>query len=1247
MIAIIGMGCRYPEAANPRILWQNLCAGRQSFAPVDPRRWDHSRFSGPNRVAHLERVDLFAASHFRIAPRRAEVMDPQQRLLLEVAWETIHDAGLGRGNYDCQRSAAFVGCSLTEYQDLCTARLRERQMLSGQFGTAHDSSARTQRVAGIRSYTLPGNMMSMNASVIAQFFDWGGPALALDGACASSLLAVDQACRYLLGQPRRERAPVALAAGVYLNFVPDNLVAFDQMERLGEGSGSAFDVHADGFVLGEGIGAVLLKRLEDALRDGDRVYAVIRGSVCNSDGASSGQSRLLREGLRQSGYAAAELGYLECHGAAKPEADAIELAAWSEVLAGHRPWVGSVKANLGHSLSAAGIAGLMRASLAVYHACIPPHAGFTGWNPELVNLSGSFRVPAECVSFPGQIRRASVSSFAFGGSNCVLFLESLLPVPIPEARRFPVVLSAPSPELMDDYCGQLLEMPEQPLNYLAYTLTMLRPRQKEARLIWAASHEDYRLGLAGWRNLPLAEPEDWNGYFEEVDRRVAELPPPVLARTSYWVISKQTREHDGQRERELREWLARTCGCSPQDLRPGQRLVEDLGLDSMALRDLLTLLPSLPEAEPVAGWTVGDLLTRPGVSEAGFSECKLHPSTHPYLLDAAQGPVLLLPLGNGLDLVARGLDLQPPWSLQQVCIHRWLMFREQAEVSVRQREDRAELETGGGQILLSAEIGLLGRAPLPLELDADWEVENWSSDGICQVLAIGEQGLVATVKTSLPREWIPGDPRSRWHLDPLVLNSCLELAGHWAFRKHGRHFAPTAIGEVTRLTNWSQGTLEVHLRARADGERPAADALLYQEGRLVGWIRNLQSRPAKAPRERSWQALPAEWKRSELLPEVVEMQARLKEAGADNPYFRVLPPGDVNFCRYNYVGLALHPQVLEAACQALTEYGCTTRSSRRDGGELPLHRDLERALATFLGHQDGLVMVGGHATNTAVLSSWMQAPDLILHDSLSHNSILEGAQASGARRLSFPHNDMAALEAMLEKIRTRFRRVLLVVEGIYSMDGDIAPLPDLLRLKERYGCLLMIDEAHSLGVLGRTGRGVCEHFEVDASRVDLLMGTLSKTLGSCGGYLVGESTLIEYFRYQLPGFVHSAGLAPPLVASAREALRLLEREPQRVERLRSLSRQFWEACRREGMPLGSSQGTPVVPIILGDSQACTRLCAEFAARGIQVKPIVYPAVEESAARLRFFLSHEHTPEQLARAFQVLCELLLGARVGQA
>jgi 8-amino-7-oxononanoate synthase len=1276
-IAIIGMGCRYPDASNLGEFWRNQCAGHQSFGPVDPRRWDHSRFfaSGRDpdgtpcdRVAHLRNVEYFAASHFHIAPRRAEVMDPQQRLLLEVTWEALQDAGLKPEQYDRARSAAYVGCSLAEYLSLSTSRLRERQMLAGQFGTAHDTSPRTQRLASIRSYTLPGNMMSMNASVVTQYFDWGGPSLSLDGACASSLLSVHEACTYLQRQSPEGLAAVALAAGVYLNFVPDNLVAFSRIGALAYRPSSAFDSGANGFTLGEGIGAVLLKRLDQAQRDGDRIYAVIRGTHCNSDGAApspmtpqlSGQFRLLREGLEHSGVQAAELGYLECHGTATPVGDQVELQAWREVLgeAPVRPYIGSVKSNVGHTISAAGVAGLIRATLAVYHASIPPHAGWKEWHPNLKGLAPHFQVPDAPQPWNQEIRRASVSSFAFGGINCLAVLESVSAPAAPPARRLPLVVGAPNQDLLDGFCRQLLEWPAQPLNWAAYTLTVLRPAQTEQRLIWAESYSEFQDALRNWRDLPGPGQEDFTLHFAPQDRRVADLPPTPLQRKAYWVIAKEAQDQGNHHERAVREWLARNCGCAPNDFKPEQHLIDDLGLDSMALRDLITLLPPVEEGlENCANWTVGELLAQCRLPELLYSGGKLSPASHPFLLDHALDKTMLLPLASGLDFLAWSQNMQAPWSLYNVQVHRGLMFREQAEIAL-EREDRElrlmEVRSGGRKLTgMSAQMGELGQPPAPVEMESQWnlqgELQRFYDEvafhgtrlqGISSLQKAGDAGLVGMVRTSIPRDWVPGDPRSRWHLDPLVIDSCLQLCLYWVHRQHGRPVLPHAIGEITLQTQLSPGLVEARVRAlEVKEEGPAADVMLYQNGRLVGWIREVQSRWVQSLPPRSWQAIPSEWTKASLLPEVEVIQERLRQLGEHNPYFKVLPAQHLSFCQYNYVGLAHHPKVLEAASLAVAEHGCSAQASRLVGGEITLHRQLERELAQFLGHEDGLVMVGGHSTNTTLLSHWMQAPDLILHDSLSHNSILEGAQASKARRLSFPHNDTVALEAMLRKMRTRFRRVLLVVEGIYSMDGDIAPLPELLRIKQQYGCLLMVDEAHSLGVLGKTGRGICEHFGADPTEVDLLMGTLSKALGSCGGYLVGSKPLIDYLRYTLPGFVYSVGLSPPLAASARAALQLLIKEPHRVEALRQRSKQFWEGCQRQGLPLGTSQATPVIPIILGDSAACTRICAGLAQGGIQVKPIVYPAVEESAARLRFFLSSEHTPEQLEHALQALAELL--------
>lgn len=212
----------------------------------------------------------------------------------------------------------------------------------------------------------------------------------------------------------------------------------------------------------------------------------------------------------------------------------------------------------------------------------------------------------------------------------------------------------------------------------------------------------------------------------------------------------------------------------------------------------------------------------------------------------------------------------------------------------------------------------------------------------------------------------------------------------------------------------------------------------------------------------------------------------------------------------------------------------------------------------MVGAEDAVVYVGGHSTNESTIGHLFGPGDLILHDALSHNSILQGSILSGARRRPFAHNDWQAADEILTKCRHEYRRILLIIEGVYSMDGDIPDLPRFIDVKRRHRVLLMIDEAHSMGVLGATGRGIGEHFGINRADVDIWMGTLSKSFGSCGGYIAGTKALVEYLKYTSPGFVYSVGLSPPNAAAALASIRLLEAEPERVVRLRHRSRLFLE-----------------------------------------------------------------------------------------
>ncbi len=395
----------------------------------------------------------------------------------------------------------------------------------------------------------------------------------------------------------------------------------------------------------------------------------------------------------------------------------------------------------------------------------------------------------------------------------------------------------------------------------------------------------------------------------------------------------------------------------------------------------------------------------------------------------------------------------------------------------------------------------------------------------------------------------------------------------------------------------------------------------------------------------------------ELFPEVQELEQRIGLAaafGLKNPYFNVHErvTNDtsviggrtmINWSSYNYVGLSGDAHVTKAAQDAVERYGTSVSASRIASGEKPLHRELETELAQFLGCEDSVVMVSGHGVFVTVIGHLMGDGDLILHDSLAHDCIMGGAKLSGAKRRPFPHNDVAALEKQLEQLRPHYKRVLIAVEGVYSMDGDISPLPEYIRLKKKYGALLLVDEAHSIGVLGARGRGVGEHYGVVRSDVDLWMGTMSKSLASCGGYVAGSKTLIQYLKYTTPGFVFSVGITPANAAAGLESLKQLQQHPEKVQRLHERARLFLQLAREKGIDTGMAGGSAVVPAIVGNSLHSLQLSEALRQRGINVQPILYPAVEETAARLRFFVTATHTEQQIRETIEVLAEELAKIR----
>ena len=352
---------------------------------------------------------------------------------------------------------------------------------------------------------------------------------------------------------------------------------------------------------------------------------------------------------------------------------------------------------------------------------------------------------------------------------------------------------------------------------------------------------------------------------------------------------------------------------------------------------------------------------------------------------------------------------------------------------------------------------------------------------------------------------------------------------------------------------------------------------------------------------------------------LVEMGAKM---GMENPLFlchdgaakattHIDGKEYINFSTYDYLDLNTHPEITAAVNEAALRYGTSAGASRLVGGERPPHRILERAIADFYEVEDAIAYVSGHATNVSTLGFLFGTRDAIFYDGLAHNSLMQGARLSGAERYSYTHNDCDALEKMLREHRAQHRRAVIVTEGLFSMDGNIPDLPRLIRLKKEFDCMLMVDEAHSLGVLGATGRGVREYFGINPDDVDMWMSTLSKTLCGCGGFIAGRHELVEFLKYGSPGFVFSVGM-PPIVVQYAQG---------------------------KGLDTGAAQGYAIVPVMVGDSMVAGFLANALFRRGIYVMPITFPAVKEGQARLRFFLSASHTEELIRRTLDAVAEEL--------
>jgi len=348
------------------------------------------------------------------------------------------------------------------------------------------------------------------------------------------------------------------------------------------------------------------------------------------------------------------------------------------------------------------------------------------------------------------------------------------------------------------------------------------------------------------------------------------------------------------------------------------------------------------------------------------------------------------------------------------------------------------------------------------------------------------------------------------------------------------------------------------------------------------------------------------------------------------------PQGVVSFASNDYLGLALEPRVKEAARKAAAEFGAGSGASRLLTGTLPPHVALERRIAAFKGAEDAIVYPTGYMANVGAISAFVGKGDAILSDELNHASIIDGCRLSGAETFVYPHLDMDALDKLLGEVSWA-RRVLVVSDGVFSMDGDILDLPRFLETCARHDAFSMVDEAHATGVVGKTGRGLCEHF--GCRKPDISMGTLSKALGSSGGYVAGDGEVVEYLRQKSRPFIFTTAPTPASVVAADEALAVIEEEPWRVDALRKNIAAFAEALGEFAPKESFGTRTAIFPIPIGDERAAVEVSRELLSKGFLVPAIRYPTVAKSQARLRVAVNARHDAAILREVAAVLADVL--------
>lgn len=342
----------------------------------------------------------------------------------------------------------------------------------------------------------------------------------------------------------------------------------------------------------------------------------------------------------------------------------------------------------------------------------------------------------------------------------------------------------------------------------------------------------------------------------------------------------------------------------------------------------------------------------------------------------------------------------------------------------------------------------------------------------------------------------------------------------------------------------------------------------------------------------------------------------------------------INLSSNNYLGFANHPRLKKAAVEAIEKYGAGAGAVRPIIGNMKIHDDLEKLLTEFKREEAVLVFQSGFNCNAGVIQAITDKGDLIISDQLNHASIIDGTRLSKADKAVFAHSDMADLEKVLKEKRAKYENVLIITDGVFSMDGDIANLPGIVELAEKYNCLTYVDDAHSSGVLGESGRGTVDHFKLHG-RVDIVMGTLSKAIGAIGGYVAGKQVTIEWLKNRGRPFLFSTGLPPAAVGAAIEAVKMLMSSTEYTDKLWANAKFFKEGLGKLGFNTGNSE-TPITPVIVGDEAKTLQFSKKLFENGLFSGPIVFPTVPKGTGRVRCMVTAGHTTEQLERAVKI-CE----------